>query len=252
MSRIDTQEMIAYYFQAITRLEQEVLEGQSEMLHAVAVEMARTVLEHQRIFLFGTGHSHMMAEEGFYRAGGLANVVPIFMSSLMLHGSPTLSGRLERTPGLAAPLLDDWKPQAGELIFIYSNSGVNQLPVEMALEAKARGMRVVSVSARKYANVAPLSVIGKRLYEVSDYAIDNGGQPGDALLAIEGMPWRAGASSTVINALIWNALVCQTVANLTGKMDQLPLIASLNLPGAAEHNEAIFEAWKDINPYLGR
>ena len=52
----------------------------------------------------------MLAEEAFYRAGGLAAVVPIFSSALMLHQNPALSSRLERTEGLAAVLLDHYRP----------------------------------------------------------------------------------------------------------------------------------------------
>src|SRR5690606_34303209 len=129
--------------------------------------------------VFGTGHSHMMAEEAFYRAGGLAAAVPIFSPPLMLHEDVALSSQLERQEGLAEPLLDRYAPEPGEMLFVFSNSGVNQLPVEMALAGHARGLYVVGVSSHAYARVAPLSPIGRRLDEVVDAAIDNGCAPGD-------------------------------------------------------------------------
>jgi uncharacterized phosphosugar-binding protein len=191
-----------------------------------------------------------MAEEAFYRAGGLAPVVPVLSTPFMLHENPALGGLLERTPGLAGPLLDGYQPQPGEMIFIFSNSGVNQMPVEMALEAARRGLFVVSVSSMAYARVAPLSALGKRLDEVADIAIDNGGEPGDAVTPIEGMDWRAGPSSTVIGALIWNSLVVETASRLRAAGEEPPVFASFNVPGAAEHNAGLLRKWRRDNRHL--
>lgn len=241
---------IQRYFGALQRLQTEVVEAQEETLVRVASRMANTVSKGGRIFVFGSGHSHMLAEEGFFRAGGLAAVVPIFSSALMLHEDPEVSGRLERTGGLAAALLNRYDPQPAEIIFVYSNSGVNQLPVEIALEAGSRGLFVVAVLSLAYARVSPLSAIGKRLDEVADAVIDNGGQPGDALVAIPGMEWRVGPTSTVIAALIWNCLVTETVNQLQQAGATVPVFASHNMPGAREHNQVLIKQWRKLNPHL--
>src|SRR5215218_10213054 len=116
------------YFRAVAELQQHVLDTQRPLLAAVARKMADVILAGGRIFVFGTGHSHMLAEEGYARAGGLLSVVPIFYTALMLHESIPLSAKIERTPGLAPGLLDRSGITAGDMLFIYSNSGVNQLP----------------------------------------------------------------------------------------------------------------------------
>src|SRR3954464_13958425 len=123
------------YFRAVAELHRRVLETQAALLEQVARKMADVILGGGRIFVFGTGHSHMLAEEGYARAGGLLSVVPIFYTALMLHESIPLSAKVERTPGLAADLLNRSGIKTGEILFVYSNSGVNHLPVEMALEA---------------------------------------------------------------------------------------------------------------------
>src|SRR4051812_27558033 len=94
------------YFRAVAELQHRVFETQRPLLIDVARRMAETILGGGRIFVFGTGHSHMLAEEGYARAGGLLSVVPIFYTALMLHESIPLSAKAERTPGLAADLLD--------------------------------------------------------------------------------------------------------------------------------------------------
>ena len=159
---------ISQFFEAIQALQSRVIGGQRGLLSQVAQVMANTIQRQSRILVFGTGHSHMLAEEGHYRAGGLAAVVPILSSELMLHASALQSGKLERTAGLAKPLLDRYGPRAGEMLFIFSNSGVNLLPMEMALAAKASGLTVVAVCSLAYARVAPLSAVGQRLFEVAD------------------------------------------------------------------------------------
>jgi uncharacterized phosphosugar-binding protein len=238
------------YLDAIRELQTRVIETQLELLGQVSGQMVEAVRSGKRIFVFGTGHSHMLAEESFYRAGGLAAAVPILLTDLMLHENTELAGRLERAPGLAGIILDQYQVQAGEMLFVYSNSGVNQLPVEMVVTARQRGLVVVAVCSRAYAQVAPLSALGKRLDEVADYTIDNYGIPGDALIPVEGSDWRVGPSSTITGALIWNALLTETVSRLQSLGEELPVYASFNMRGAGEHNQAIFKKWGTVNPHL--
>ncbi|MFC1878546.1 SIS domain-containing protein [Chloroflexota bacterium] len=238
------------YLQEIVSLQTEVIAGQHSKLEMIAAQMAKTITQDGRIFIFGTGHSHMMAEEAFYRAGGLASVVPIFSSALMLHEKPALSSHLERTAGLADVLLDSYQAQGNELIFIFTNSGVNRLPVEMAIQAKQRRLFVVAICSLEYARKAPLSTLGKRIDQVADITIDNGGHPGDALLPIEGTPWRVGPSSTIIGALIWNCLLSECVELLNASGAPLPIFASLNMPGAQKHNQVLLNKWRKVNPHL--
>lgn len=241
---------IEQYLQAIQNLQAKVIHSQRQLLSQVAAQMVNTILQDGRIFVFGTGHSHLMAEEAFYRAGGLAAAVPIFSPMLMLHENPHLSSRLERTSGIVDLLLDEYDPRPGEMIFVYSNSGVNRVPVEMALLAKKRGLFVVSVSSFAYSKVAPLSELGKRLSEVSDISIDNGGEPGDALVQLNDSEWRVAPSSTIIGALIWNCLVAETAQRLQAVGETVPVFISFNMQGAAEHNQALLDKYRKVNPHL--
>ena len=238
------------YLSAINLLQKQVIKSQRSTLQNVAEAMANTIAQDKRIFIFGTGHSHMLAEEGFYRAGGLACVVPIFSSALMLHENVALSSFLERKDGLAPFLLNPYAPLPGEIILIYSNSGVNVLPVEMAITAREKGLLVVAICSKAYARVAPLSAIGKRLFEVADFEIDNGGVPGDGIIPVEETNWKVSPSSTIVNALIWNCLLTEVVFLLQQRGIELPLIASLNMQGAAEHNQVVMDKWRKVNPYL--
>ena len=238
------------YLQAMSELQTRLVERQRAKLLEAARHMAEVTRRDQRIFLFGTGHSHLIAEEGFYRAGGLANVVPILTEHVMLHHLPSLGSRLERTPGLAEIILERYTPQPGEMLFVISNSGVNQLPVEMAVQGRERGLLVVSISSFAYAQQAPLSALELRLDQSADIALDNGGIPGDAILELAGFPWRVGPSSTVICAVLWNCLVAETARLLLESGIEPPIFVSLNVAGAEQHNQALLDKWRPRNIHL--
>jgi len=238
------------YLQAVIKLQTHVVETQRAILLQIAEKMAETTRRERRIFLFGTGHSHLLAEEGFYRAGGLANVVPILTEHLMLHHLPALGSRLERTAGLADMILDRYTPEPEEMLFVFSNSGVNHLPVEMALRGRDRELFVVGISSFAYARQAHLSNLGLRLDQSVDLALDNGGIPGDALLELEDFPWRVAPSSTVIGTLLWNCLVSETARLLLESGITPPIFVSLNVVDAAEHNQALLDKWRPRNIHL--
>ena len=226
-----------------------IASDQQEAIGRAATAVVEAIEAGGLVFLFGTGHSHMLAEEGHYRAGGFAAVCPVLCSSLMLHEGAVSSSRMERTSGLGPAVLARYRPTARDVLFVFSNSGVNPLPVEMALAGHARGLYVVGVSSHAYARVAPLSPIGRRLDEVVDAAIDNGCAPGDAQLPLRD-GWAVAAASTVVCATIWNGLVAEAANRLQEAGVQPPVFASLNMDGAAAHNERLLAKWRPRNPHL--
>ena len=98
----------AYFLEVIARLGalRQTLAEPMEKAAAVICEAART--DH-RVYIFGTGHSHMLAEEVHYRAGGLALTVPVLVGSAMLHEGAVISSVYERTEGLVRPVLERYR-----------------------------------------------------------------------------------------------------------------------------------------------
>ncbi len=242
----------AAYMQAVQELIQRVSDTQRESLSAAADIMERAVRADGRILLFGSGHSHILAEEGHYRAGGVAAVVPILSTNLMLHESAIASTAYERLTGLAGPLLARYAPTPQDCLIVFSNSGVNAVPVEMAKIAREKyGGSVIAVIAAKYAAQAPLSPLGVRLSEIANVTIDNGGLPGDAIVEVGNIGVRVGPSSTVVGAFILNSLLTEVTFRLAkDKAAQLPVFISANMPNAAEHNRQLLERYKGRNPHF--
>jgi len=241
---------ITQFYEAIKDLQSSVIESQMDVLTKIAEVMANTILNDGSIFLFGTGHSSILPQEGNFRAGGLAPVIPILRTNLMLHENALLSGAIERIQGLAPTILESYNPKSTDMIFVISNSGVNNMPVEMALTAKKIGLVTVAICSFKYAKVAPLSSIGKRLYEIVDYALDNGGEPGDAIIPLNTLQWKVGSTSTIISSLIWQCLITETALLIEKKNKNVPVFASFNMPGADDHNKELLLKWRIRNPHV--
>ena len=228
-----------------------ISDSQIEAMSRAADEVVRVVNADGMVFLFGTGHSHLMAEEGHFRAGGLAAICPILYSTLMLHEGATTSSVLERTPGIGLTLLSRYRPTRDDLIFVFSNSGINAVPVEVAVAAKEIGMTVIAVIALDYAASISAGMTRPRLSEIADIVIDNQGPPGDALVGVGDQGIRVGPLSTVASAFILNTIMAEAVWRLSRQGNgSLPVYVSANMPGAQEHNQALVERYRKRNPHL--
>ena len=126
------------------------------------------------VHVFGTGHSHILAEELFYRAGGLAAVNPILVDRLMLHLSAIDSTRLERLAAMGEDVLAGlaWSP--GDAMIVASNSGGNAVCDVVAVGAKRAGVGVIAVVSRAHAASVTRGAAGSAgLLDVADVVIDN-------------------------------------------------------------------------------
>jgi uncharacterized phosphosugar-binding protein len=197
------------------------------------------------VHVFGTGHSHMLAEEGLYRAGGLAPVNAILESGLMLHEGATMSTRLEKLPGYSPIVADKYGFEEGDLLIVISNSGVNAAPLEMAMLAREVGLNVLAICSVAYSKSAELeSGVPARLYEVADLTLDNLGVPGDAAVEVDGTGLKVGPTSTVVGAALLNAVFVEAACALVAEGVEPPVYRSSNMPGASEHNRQLVERFR--------
>lgn|GEM_PF-104687 len=240
---------VQQYFDAVTTILDVVAASEHDVIQQGAEIVTHAIGAGGMLYLFGTGHSHMMAEEGHYRAGGLAPVCPILITGLMLHESSVASTYLERTPGVVAASLDRYPLAAGDALIVFSNSGVNAAPVEMAKIAKERGLSVIVVQSKAYTSQTPPGPFGK-LGDYADIVIDNHLPPGDALVRLDSLALSTGAGSTVVGAFILNALLTEVVERLNARGETPPIYISANIPGAQAHNDALFAKYRGRNPHL--
>jgi uncharacterized phosphosugar-binding protein len=238
------------YMTRVSATLQMLVSTQMHLISLAADKVAETLRKDGLVYLFGTGHSHLLAEEGHYRAGGLAAACPILVPDLMLHEGAVESTVQERTNGLSEALLAKYAPTSQDVLFIFSNSGVNAVPVEMAMAAKARGMTVIAILSLAYSNSLTPRVHGKKLLDFADITLDNHGPAGDAMIEIIPDALRAGPISTVTGAFLLNAVLVEAMQRIVEGGQTPPVYISANMPGAAEHNAALVERYRRRNPHL--
>lgn len=223
---------------------------QSDAIRTAAGWLADVLASGRTLYLFGTGHSHLLALEPFYRAGGLASAVPILDDALMLHVSASESTQSERREGWATGLLANYPVGEGDLLWIFSNSGRNTVPIDLAIEARKRGARVLALCNRAHASEhRSRHISGKNLIDMVDLTIDNCGVAGDAAVRIEGVEGAVGPTSTVMGAYILQGVIVLAVELALKRGWKPELYCSSNAGGEA-HNEALLQKYRAINPHL--
>ena len=235
--------MQRYMEQAVALLA-SAAKAQAEPMEQAAALIADALAAGGYVFTFGTGHSHLLAEEIFYRAGGLVRVYPILEDALMLHRAAARSSQLERMSGLAEPLLDDIDVlRCGGVMLLFSNSGCNTVAVDMALQARARGLKTVCITNLTHAaRSTSRHPDGKKLCEVCDVVIDNMGCYGDAAISVG--EHVTGPTSTVVGAALLQAVVCRAVELLGERNAPVEIFHSANTAGGDEANAALIEKYK--------
>jgi len=240
------------YFDEIHRILQQVEDTQAPAMDALSARMAQAVREHRNIYVFGCSHAGILAEELFYRTGGLAVINPILPPGLTLTVRPvTMTSQIERLPGYGKTIIQSAGVSKGDVLIIHSVSGRNPVPVEAALEARERGAYVAGLTNLAYSrSVSSRAQCGKRLFEVCDCVIDNCGSVGDAVCEIEGLPEKVAASSTAVGAAILNAVTAQTVELLVASGVTPPVFLSANVEGGDAHNARILKEYADNIKYM--
>jgi uncharacterized phosphosugar-binding protein len=140
----------------------------------------------------------------------------------------------------------------GDLLVLHSVSGRNTVPVEMAMEAREQGVFTIALTNIRYSSaVTSRHESGKRLFEVCDLVIDNGGVPGDAAVSLPGLPEAMGPTSTAAGSALLNGLLIEAVERLLARGITPPVFLSANVDGGDEHNRLLFEEYKDQIHYNG-
>lgn len=238
--------MLHEYVEQIRRSLDQIEEREAERIRQAARKTAETIMQGGVIHLFGCGHSHILTEEVFYRAGGLAPIHPILVEPLMLHEGAVRSSELERQNGLAASFMHNQDIRPGEVMIVLSTSGRNPVPVDVVQIAKAKGAYTIGITSLQYSQSQPSRhVSGKHLYDAVDLVIDNHAVKGDAVLTYPGVPVPFAPTSTVIGAAVLNGIFAEAIVMMTDQGYEPPVFLSGNIDGADERNRQLIARYRD-------
>lgn len=244
-------EAVSKYAEIAISKMQSLLKSQHTQIDQVSQKIYQSLVKGGVWHLFGAGHSHMAVEEAFHRAGGLIPVNPILESYLMPHAGPSRNGPLERLSGLAKIIFDIYKPQAGEVMTIISNSGINATSIEMAEVAKEAGLTTIAITNLEHSkSTTSRHASGKKLFEMCDLVIDTGGVKGDAVMSFPGLDVPVGPLSSLLNTLVINCISVRVCEIYSQNNQVAPVYLSANVPGGDERNKKLEAQYKSRIPRL--
>jgi uncharacterized phosphosugar-binding protein len=183
----------------------------------VAAAITTTILAGRHVYAFGAGHSLALVAEMHRRAGGMKVVRPIWNDELTSRSDEEAAGKLENLAGYYRVLTDGLDWGSGDLCWVISNSGRNTLVVELALEARRRGVTLVGLVSAAHSGTVSAAPGLPKLPEIADYLFDNAGSFGDASLDIPGIAERMAPTSTIIGAALIHATWAEVAERLVAR-----------------------------------
>lgn len=242
------------YYDTVRALMDEAVHKQEDKIQQAARMMADSIMAGGVIFVFGCGHSHMLAEELFYRAGGLACVSAVLEEDIMLHKSAVRSSAMERTEGITPAMIDRYGVKEGDVALVISTSGINPGPVDAALRCRQAGAKVICLTSTAYAQDKSRHSSGLRLFEAGDLWLDNCAPHGDASVTAQGTSTATGPVSTLTSGLLMECLVVQAVEYMAQSGFEPPVFTSGNVEGGPEKNKHLIQQYRQrvrlLDPYM--
>ena len=232
---------------------------QLEAIEEAAEICANTIAKRGLVHLFGTGHSRILVEEIFPRHGSFPGFHPIVELSLTYHNQVVgANGQrqamyLEHVEGFGKVILRNFVLRPPDSFVVISNSGVNEVVLDVALEAKALDLPVIAVVSRAHCEASPAQhSSGKRLPDVADVTIDNGSPAGDALVRVPGLADPVGPGSTIGGAVVVNALKARVAEKLVERGQPPIVLTSSAIIGEAASRTRFEECYDDYRARVQR
>ncbi len=233
------------YFEVIKHQLDLVADNQNEQLNSASKLVEKVLKESGLIYVFGCGHSHIFAEELFYRAGGLANIVPILYEPLMLHKGAMQSSVNEKKNKYAETFIEDYHINEKDLLIVISTSGINPVPIDVAQYGQKMGAQVLTISSFIYKKFEhSRHQQGLYLSEIGDVNIDNYVLHGDAYFKnglIRHTPISTITGIAIIHEIISKAIISTNFQDI---------FLSGNITGSNKHNYDLVKKYSNMIPML--
>jgi uncharacterized phosphosugar-binding protein len=242
------------YIDAAQEILARLRDSQMDRIEQAAEVCARSIAADGLVHMFGTGHSRICVEEMFPRHGSFPGFHPIVELSLTYHNLVVGSNGqrqamfLEHVEGFGQVILRNFVLKEPDSFLIFSNSGVNEVVIDVALEARRLNLPVIAVVSMDHCLNSPAKhSSGKRLPDVADVVIDNCTPAGDAMVKVDGLDDPVGPGSTIGAAAVTNALKCAVAEKLT-QMGQPPIVLTssyfLGLEGSHRRFDECYDDYR--------
>ena len=239
------------YLQNVQGKLNAVEKSQADAIKKAGAMIADAYQQDRLIHVYGGGgHTVMMVCEMFFRAGGLANINPIFGHDISPLCQALKYLEIERTTGYGACLIRYYDLKKDDLLIVFHNIGFNPTTIDAVEEAKKRGAKIIAVSSTDWQKKLPKGhhirhPNGRHLFDYADLKIDDANPFGDADHFVEGYAVPVAPTSTIVDAYIAHRMIIEAVAEMKKRGLEPPIFRSANLPGGDEFNARLLERYRN-------
>lgn len=227
--------MFEAYLDFVAERVMKMKETQGPAITKAAELVGNALINKHMVYTFGSGHSQLLSMEIHARAGGIYPVQAII---------DPMKGKAEKLEGYGTILVEYAPYKEGDVLFVISNSGRNPEPIEVAMHALSKGVKVIVLTSMEHTrSVTSRHSSGKKLYELGEVVLDSQVPAGDASISYKGLLAKAGALSTVLGATILNAVIVETIQYLLDHNYEPPVLMSANLDGSEAYNQKVIERY---------
>lgn len=235
------------YHSKIKEVLDAIIENEKDSITKAAEILSDSVISGRLINVFGAGgHSAVGAMEIFWRAGGLVQVNAMFPPGTNIVNSyPTMA----KVTGAAPFILNFYNVHKGDVLVLINFYGLNIVSVDVAIEAKKRGIKLITVNSHSFASKVPKDFIWrhptkKNIHELADVRIDNHVPYPDAVLKLDGIDEYVTPTATIATCFALNCMMSETIQLLADKGHKPDIWISNNIPGCDEHNSPMVEKYR--------
>ncbi len=230
---------VSGFFGDATEILGRLLDVNADTLALAIPETGTRLMNGGRFLTFGAGHSGLVAQDVYYRAGGLKGLECLFEDRLMLDFEPVAQTSVaEKTEGLLdAALQTPGLIGEEDILLVISTSGVNPVPVDVALAGIEAGAHVIAVTSHEASTqLEARHSSGLRLQDAAHQVLNNLAPYGDTLQEVgEGIA-KMGSVSTAAGALLLQALTLGAADWAISRGWKPAIYVSGNIPGGMEQN----------------
>jgi len=223
--------------------------SQMENIQKAALVMADTIEKKRWVHTFGCGHATLPIEEMYPRIGGFVGFHPMielpltFFTNVVGGMSVQQFVFLERVEGYGNEIMKGWNFDKNDCIWMFSHTGINAVNIDVALEARSKGMKVIVYgSAAEAEGKKTRHSCGKTLFELADIVVDTCVPANDASVPLKNHMDKVGPVSTMgFITTVW--MTVTTVAEILAERGvKLYIHPSHNIPGDTTAHERLEEA----------
>ena len=222
---------------------------QMENIRRAATVMADTIEAERWVHTFGCGHATIPVEEMYPRIGGFVGFHQ--MIELPLSFFTRITGEmgvhqfvfLERIEGYGVEIMKGYQFDERDTLWLFSHSGINNVNIDIAIEAKKKNMTVIAYGAAAAAKGKQTRhSSGKTIFDVADIVVDTCAPVEDASVPLKGHKDKVGPVSTMaFVTTVW--MTVTTVAEILAERGvKLFIHPSHNVPGDATARDRLDEA----------